>query len=109
MRRVSHVWDEEIARRAGYRSQVAPGRPSRTPALTAVLGAPGQPTHYPMDLGINEGSRTASRQPSSGNPPRPPANAGFFTDMTSEFFGPVSWGTTRLCLKVRVPCLAYLN
>ena len=48
MRRVSWVWDEEIARRAGYRSQVAPsGRPSRTPALTAVPGAPASPPATP--------------------------------------------------------------
>jgi len=46
-----------------------------------------------MDLGIDEGSRTASRQPSDGSgPPVPPTNAGFFTDMTIEFFRPVCMG-----------------
>ncbi len=53
---------------------------------------PEQPTRFPLDEGIDFQSQLAARTPSAGGPPVPPTNAGFFTDMTIEFFEPVCLG-----------------
>lgn len=92
MRRVSCVWDEEIARRAGYRSQVAPWASVKDTFSYGGSWRPGEPTRYPLTTGKDDSAVTAARVPAAGDPPMPPTTSGFFTDMTIEFFEPVCMG-----------------
>jgi hypothetical protein len=85
-------WDEEVARMAGYRSQVVPWAMVKEVPTYNGLWRPGQDTRFPLDAGIDFQSQLANRQPSAGNPPTPQTNAGFFTDMTIEFYEPVVLG-----------------
>ena len=85
-------WDEEVARMAGYRSQVAPWASVKEVPTYMGNWRPGQPTRFPLDMGVDGQSQLATRAPSVGDPPMPPTNAGFFTDMTVEFFEPVCLG-----------------
>jgi len=85
-------WDEEVAKMAGYRSQVVPWSAVKEVPTYCGNWRPGQPTRFPLDAEVDYQSHLASRQPSGGNPPAPPTNAGFFTDMTIEFFEPVCLG-----------------
>ncbi len=94
-------WDEEIARMAGYRSQVMPWSGVKEVPTYSGNWRPGQPTRFPLDVDMDYQSQLAARQPSSGNPPMPPTNANFFTDMTIEFFEPVCLGD-RLATMGRV-------
>jgi hypothetical protein len=82
-------WDEEVARMAGYRSQVVPWAMVKEVPTYMGLWRPGQPTRFPLDADVDYQSQLASRSPSAGGPPVPPTNMGFFTDMTIEFFEPV--------------------
>ena len=85
-------WDEEVARMAGYRSQVVPWAMVKEVPTYSGNWRPGQPTRFPLDADVDYQSQLAARSPSSGDPPMPPTNAGFFTDMTIEFFEPVCLG-----------------
>ena len=85
-------WDEEVARMAGYRSQVVPWAMLKEVPTYGGNWRPGQPTRFPLDKEMDWQSQLANRQPSAGGPPVPPTNAGFFTDMTIEFFEPVCLG-----------------
>jgi hypothetical protein len=85
-------WDEEVARMAGYRSQVVPWAMVKEVPTYNGLWRPGQETRFPLDADKDFQSLLANRQPSSGRPPMPPTNAGFFTDMEIEFFEPVVLG-----------------
>jgi len=85
-------WDEEVARMAGYRNQVVPWAMVKEVPTYSGLWRPGQETRFPLDADVDFQSRLANRQPSAGNPPSPPTNAGFFTDMTIDFFEPVCLG-----------------
>jgi len=85
-------WDEEVARMAGYRSQVVPWAMVKEVPTYGGNWRPGQPTRFPLDVDMDFQSQLANRQPSAGGPPVPPTNAGFFTDMTIEFFEPVCLG-----------------
>ena len=85
-------WDEEVARMAGYRSQVVPWAMVKEVPTYGGNWRPGQPTRFPLDKEMDWQSQLANRQPSAGGPPVPPTNAGFFTDMTIEFFEPVCLG-----------------
>ena len=85
-------WDEEIARIAGYRSQVVPWAAVKEVPTYSGNWRPGAPTRFPMDADLDHQSQLAARAPSAGGPPVPPTNAGFFTDMTIEFFEPVCLG-----------------
>lgn len=85
-------WDEEVARMAGYRSQVVPWAAVKEVPTYCGNWRPGQPTRFPLDADVDFQSQLAARSPSSGDPPMPETNAGFFTDMTIEFFEPVCLG-----------------
>ena len=85
-------WDEEVARMAGYRSQVVPWAMVKEVPTYGGNWRPGQPTRFPLDVDMDYQSQLANRQPTAGSPPMPPTNAGFFTDMTIEFFEPVCIG-----------------
>lgn len=85
-------WDEDIGRMAGYRSQVVPWAMVKEVPTYSGNWRPGQPTRFPLDADMDYQSQLAARQPSAGNPPMPPTNAGFFTDMEIEFFEPVCLG-----------------
>jgi len=85
-------WDEEVARMAGYRHQVVPWAMVKEVPTYSGLWRPGQETRFPLDADVDFQSQLASRQPSAGGPPVPPTNAGFFTDMTIEFFEPICVG-----------------
>ena len=85
-------WDEEVARMAGYRSQVVPWAMVKEVPTYCGNWRPGQPTRFPLDADVDFQSQLAARSPSTGDPPMPPTNAGFFTDMTIEFFEPVCLG-----------------
>jgi len=85
-------WDEEVARMAGYRSQVVPWAAVKEVPTYCGNWRPGQPTRFPLDADVDHQSQLAARSPSSGEPPMPPTDAGFFTDMTIEFFEPVCLG-----------------
>jgi len=85
-------WDEEVARMAGYRSQVVPWAMVKEVPTYSGLWRPGQPTRFPLDADMDFQSQLAARQPSAGGPPVPPTNAGFFTDMTIEFYEPICLG-----------------
>ena len=85
-------WDEEVARMAGYRSQVVPWAMVKDVPTYSGNWRPGSPTRFPLDKEMDWQSQLANRQPSAGGPPQPPTNAGFFTDMTIEFFEPVCLG-----------------
>jgi len=85
-------WDEEVARMAGYRSQVVPWAAVKEVPTYSGLWRPGQATRFPLDADIDFQSQLAARAPSDGGPPVPPTNAGFFTDMSIEFFEPVCLG-----------------
>ena len=85
-------WDEEVARMAGYRSQVVPWAAVKEVPTYNGLWRPGQATRFPLDADVDYQSQLAARAPSAGGPPVPPTNAGFFTDMTIEFFEPVCIG-----------------
>ena len=85
-------WDEEVARMAGYRSQVVPWAAVKEVPTYSGNWRPGQPTRFPLDADVDFQSQLAARAPSTGDPPMPPTNAGFFTDMTIEFFEPVCLG-----------------
>ena len=85
-------WDEEVARMAGYRSQVVPWAMVKEVPTYGGNWRPGQDTRFPLDKEMDWQSQLANRQPGSGGPPQPPTNAGFFTDMTIEFFEPVCLG-----------------
>ncbi len=85
-------WDEGVARMAGYRSQVVPWAAVKEVPTYSGLWRPGQETRFPLDADVDFQSQLAARQPSAGGPPVPPTNAGFFTDMSIEFFEPVVLG-----------------
>ena len=85
-------WDEEVARMAGYRSQVVPWAMVKEVPTYGGNWRPGEATRFPLDKEMDWQSQLANRQPSAGGPPTPPTNAGFFTDMTIEFFEPVCLG-----------------
>ena len=85
-------WDEEVARMAGYRSQVVPWAMVKEVPTYSGNWRPGQSTRFPLDADVDFQSQLAARQPTVGDPPMPPTNAGFFTDMTIEFFEPVCLG-----------------
>jgi len=85
-------WDEEVARMAGYRSQVVPWAMVKEVPTYNGNWRPGQETRYPLDAEPEYQARLASRAPSAGGPPVPPTNAGFFTDMDIEFFEPLCIG-----------------
>ena len=85
-------WDEEVARMAGYRSQAVPWAMVKEVPTYCGNWRPTQPTRFPLDAEVDYQSQLAQRQPSAGDPPTPPVNAGFFTDMTIEFFEPVCLG-----------------
>jgi hypothetical protein len=85
-------WDEDVARMAGYRSQVVPWAMVKEVPTYSGLWRPGQGTRFPLDADKDFQSQLAARQPSAGGPPVPPTNAGFFTDMEIEFFEPVCLG-----------------
>jgi hypothetical protein len=94
-------WDEAIARMAGYRSQVVPWAMVKEVPTYMGNWRPGQETRYPLDADPEYQARLASRSPSVGGPPRPPTNAGFFTDMDIEFFEP-------LCIGDRVTTMGHV-
>jgi hypothetical protein len=85
-------WDAEVAKRAGYRDQVAPWASVKDTFSYGGSWRPGEPTRYPLNMGKDDRAETASRAPSEGDPPMPPTTSGFFTDMTIEFFEPVCLG-----------------
>ncbi|MEI6135977.1 MAG: MaoC family dehydratase N-terminal domain-containing protein [Chloroflexota bacterium] len=85
-------WDEVVARQAGFRSQVCPWAAVKEPPTYMGYWRPGQPTRFPLNADKDFQSELAARQPSAGGPPVPPTNAGFFTDMTIDFFEPVVLG-----------------
>jgi len=85
-------WDEEVARMAGYRSQVVPWAMVKEVPTYMGNWRPGDETRYPLDVDPEYQARLASRQPSAGGPPVPPTNSGFFTDMDIEFFEPLCIG-----------------
>ncbi len=85
-------WDEDVARMAGYRGQVVPWAMVKEVPTYNGLWRPGQSTRFPLDADKDFQAQLAARQPSSGSPPTPPTNAGFFTDMDIEFFEPICVG-----------------
>ena len=85
-------WDEDVARMAGFRGQVVPWAMVKEVPTYSGLWRPGEGTRFPLDADIDFQSQLAARQPSVGSPPTPVTNAGFFTDMTIEFFEPICVG-----------------
>ena len=96
----SLYWDEEVAKRAGYRGVVVPWSAIKQTFSYRGSWRPGEPTRFPLDAHKDVMGKMASYSIAGREIPMPPTTQGLNTGMSIEFFEPVIVGD-RITVKGR--------